>query len=360
MKRALILMLVFVPAIVGARPITLSWDAVPTWPAGTVVEAEINGVSASGITGTQHVFELSVFHGDTLNAKARAIAPNGDTSPYATATGIVGGTVTPLSLINIKVSVSIQAIGADPVFSGTGTVVSLGNTSANRMTSTLPNIAAGDFVLALVQRDAVSSLTDVSCAGQAMSLVSSVNAGEAGFGLSLYAYRPTNAIPNAAVVASFSSAAAWGSMVTAHWSGVGASIPLAVKSSTGLTGPATTRTIPTALTTSTRALVIAVGTDWDNYNTHTSANGFTKRFDTNVQFIYDYVAPAVPLTIMVNPNGGTVTVSVKVTSGGTYQAVADGNLSGNITAVKMDVLKGPVNAIKFTAASATATIEISQ
>lgn len=66
------------------------------------------------------------------------------------------------------------------------------------------------------------------------------------------------------------------------------------------------------------------------------------------------------VNIMVNPNGGTVTVSVKVTSGGTYQAVADGNLSGNITAVKMDVLKGPVNAIKFTAASATATIEISQ
>lgn len=73
-----------------------------------------------------------------------------------------------------------------------------------------------------------------------------------------------------------------------------------------------------------------------------------------------YVTPAVPLTIMVNPNGGTVTVSVKVTSGGTYQAVADGNLSGNITAVKMDVLKGPVNAIKFTAATQTATIEIAQ
>lgn len=44
----------------------------------------------------------------------------------------------------------------------------------------------------------------------------------------------------------------------------------------------------------------------------------------------------------------------------TNQAVADGNLAGDITDVKMDVLTGPVNAIKFTAATQTATIEISQ
>jgi len=73
-----------------------------------------------------------------------------------------------------------------------------------------------------------------------------------------------------------------------------------------------------------------------------------------------YVRLPVPLTIMVNPNSGTVTVSVKVTPEGTYQAVADGNLAGNITAVKMDVLTGPVNAIKFTAATQTATVEIAQ
>jgi len=73
-----------------------------------------------------------------------------------------------------------------------------------------------------------------------------------------------------------------------------------------------------------------------------------------------YVRLPVPLTIMVNPNSGTVTVSVKVTPGGTYQAVADGNLAGDITDVKMDVLTGPVNAIKFTAATQTATVEIAQ
>ncbi len=69
-------------------------------------------------------------------------------------------------------------------------------------------------------------------------------------------------------------------------------------------------------------------------------------------------APAVPLSIMVNPNGGTVTVSVKVAPDGSYQAVSDGNLAGNITAVKMDSLNSPVYSIKFTAATQTATVEI--
>lgn len=73
-----------------------------------------------------------------------------------------------------------------------------------------------------------------------------------------------------------------------------------------------------------------------------------------------YVRLPVPLTIMVNPNSGTVTVSVKVTPEGTYQAVADGDLSGDITAVKTAVLGGAVNAVKFTASGATATIEIAE
>lgn len=68
----------------------------------------------------------------------------------------------------------------------------------------------------------------------------------------------------------------------------------------------------------------------------------------------------VPTSITVNPNGGTVTVSVKTAIGGTYQAVPDGDLSGNITTVKMACLAGPVNAIKFTAATQTATVEIAQ
>ena len=68
----------------------------------------------------------------------------------------------------------------------------------------------------------------------------------------------------------------------------------------------------------------------------------------------------VPITITVNPNGGTVTVSIRTAIGGAYQAVGDGNLAGNITAIKSDSLISPVNAIRFTATSTTATVEIAQ
>ncbi len=69
---------------------------------------------------------------------------------------------------------------------------------------------------------------------------------------------------------------------------------------------------------------------------------------------------SVPISITVDPNGGTVTVSIKTAVGGMYRAVGDGNLSGNITSVKSDSLGSPVNAIKFTATTQTATIEIAQ
>lgn len=47
-----------------------------------------------------------------------------------------------------------------------------------------------------------------------------------------------------------------------------------------------------------------------------------------------YVRLPVPLTIMVNPNSGTVTVSVKVTPEGTYQAVADGRRGGCLSEIR--------------------------
>ena len=66
------------------------------------------------------------------------------------------------------------------------------------------------------------------------------------------------------------------------------------------------------------------------------------------------------LTVTIDPNGGTVTVSTKTAYAGAYHAVADGDLSGYITAVKTAVLGVAVNAVKFTASGATATIEIAE
>lgn len=66
----------------------------------------------------------------------------------------------------------------------------------------------------------------------------------------------------------------------------------------------------------------------------------------------------VPLSVMVNPNGGTVTVNVKVAPDGSYQEDSDGALAGDITDVKICSLNSPVYSIKFTAATQTATVEI--
>lgn len=60
-----------------ARPITFAWDASPAWPAGTTVELEANGVSANGITASQHILDIPVQSGEVITARARAIPPSG-------------------------------------------------------------------------------------------------------------------------------------------------------------------------------------------------------------------------------------------------------------------------------------------
>ncbi len=60
-----------------ARQVTFAWDAGPTWPAGTTVELEANGVSANGISGIQYTLDVPVQPGEVITARARAIPPAG-------------------------------------------------------------------------------------------------------------------------------------------------------------------------------------------------------------------------------------------------------------------------------------------
>jgi len=69
----------------------------------------------------------------------------------------------------------------------------------------------------------------------------------------------------------------------------------------------------------------------------------------------------VPMTVAVTPgSGGTVTVEYQVANGGAWRAVDAGNLAGTLAAAASDVLIGPVFALRFTAATAAATVEIAQ
>lgn len=295
-----------------ARQTVFAWDAVPSWPAGTTVELEANGASANGITTTQYTIDVPVQPGEVISFRVRAIPPAGyecgdplslcPPSDWAALSRTLPAAPTGLWANKELIGGGVMA---DPVFGGYGTVVNTGSSSASTLTSTITNVESGDLVIALVQRNySATNLTGITCDGNAMTVVSTVNSGVNNFAFYLYTYRATSAISSAAVVASFSDSQAWGSMITARWSNVSSATALGFQrspsSGSGLTGPATTRTVPTALTTSERALIIAVGTDWDNYNTHTAANSFTKRFDnaiagggsSSVQFIYSRVANA--------------------------------------------------------------------
>lgn len=66
-----------------------------------------------------------------------------------------------------------------------------------------------------------------------------------------------------------------------------------------------------------------------------------------------------PITVAITPgNGGTVTVEFRVTRGGAWRPVADGVLAGTLSAAASDVLLGPVEGLRFTAATADAVIEV--
>ncbi|MEE4238749.1 MAG: hypothetical protein V2I51_18665, partial [Anderseniella sp.] len=61
--------------------------------------------------------------------------------------------------------------GSDPEFGALGSITALGGTGSNQQTSVLTNVAAGDLVLAFVQRNLQNDSTTVSMAGTAMTLL---------------------------------------------------------------------------------------------------------------------------------------------------------------------------------------------
>lgn len=61
----------------NARITTIAWDSDLAWPAGTTIELEANGTTASGITGNQHTLDVPVQPGETINVRARTIPPAG-------------------------------------------------------------------------------------------------------------------------------------------------------------------------------------------------------------------------------------------------------------------------------------------
>ncbi|MBK8184882.1 MAG: hypothetical protein IPK63_19150 [Candidatus Competibacteraceae bacterium] len=77
-----VLLVPFVALVLGlqsatALPLTIAWDAGQNWPSGTTVELEANGVTADGITATEHILDVPVLPGEVISVRARAIPPAG-------------------------------------------------------------------------------------------------------------------------------------------------------------------------------------------------------------------------------------------------------------------------------------------
>jgi hypothetical protein len=111
---------------------------------------------------------------------------------------------------------------------------------------------------------------------------------------------PSN-ISSATITANYSTSAEYGVLIAARWSGVSSATPLASScNTTGCSALASSSTnrLAQSITTSQRALIVAVGVDWTDLRSHTPASGWTERFDgsgtpiASYQFLHDRVSDA--------------------------------------------------------------------
>lgn len=155
MRRALALLLVTVCALTQARPVTLAWDN-PGWPVGTTVELEANGVTVSGITGTQATLEVPLVPGEGLFARARAHADGFDPSEWAALT--VTYPRDPVSVWADRTEPDVTPVAiSNPVLLGQGS----GNEVNSYNVTLSTNPSAGDLIVVMmVFADTTSSVGD--------------------------------------------------------------------------------------------------------------------------------------------------------------------------------------------------------
>jgi hypothetical protein len=292
MRRYLLLLLALAAGAASGEPITLAWDASPEWPAGTTIELDAGGATASGITGTQHTLDVAVEPGQSLAARARAVALDGETSAWAELVQTWPGEQSGLYAIQ-------EQVGAPPMAAAFRSFAYgyYGATSSSTIAGTFPSVAAGDLIVVMVQRDSIANLTSITMSGATLSEIVSLGVQGGSFGSGIYAAIATSGGTNVTVTANFSDSAQWGALVAGAYSGIASATPLAyqcmMSGCTGIASDSASRTTPSALSPGEEALIVAVGSGWNYEQNHTAADSFTKRYDnataTTTQFLLDRV-----------------------------------------------------------------------
>ncbi len=195
------------------------------------------------------------------------------------------------------------AAGTDPTFEGLGTLFEGGESYLNSLSTTITDVAAGDLILVLVQRNMQYTCTGVSFGGSAMTLCKSANSGDINsFGADVWSILAPSSQSSVVITASYGAEyKQWGTISSARYRGASSATPLSSScNSSGCSGLATSNTsrLAQSITTTERALLVACGTDYDLVQAHTAASGWTKRLDgsgtpfTTAQFLHDRVADA--------------------------------------------------------------------
>lgn len=314
--------LALVSGALADRLTTFAWDPDPSWPAGTTIELCGNGPTCqTGLTGLSATLSLPVNPGDVIQGMARAIPPPGYqcgeplTDCLPSEWGAVQATW-PANPIGgwARYQREETTPVADPVFQNRGTLDYRAGNFASSLSSTITGVQAGDLLIVQVQRDQQANITGVASASPALtfSLARRLNSGSSkNFSQDIWTALATADAASMTITASYSNSEAWGSMISYRWSGgIESATPSQTNGHTTLQEPSTNRTSPN-ITTTQRALLIAAGTDWDFYLTHTPATNWTKILDSQTlgtdsatMFLHAQIADA-----GTYPNGNFATVS---------------------------------------------------
>lgn len=328
--RLVIALLAIATSSVFAATAVWTWDAHPTWHQEIVVElcdighgdtcvGGIPGDSGNGTNSSQ--LPVTANPGDTIKAKARAHDPtvgkyptSGLYSEWAYGEKVFSSATQPTvppppsGFWATREDVTV----ADPVYQGSGTLDYKASTAALTLSSTITNVAVGDLLVVQVQRDTQSDVTGVASTSPALTFSRARRAGVTnGFEQDLWVAIATTAAESMTITASYSSSASWGSMISHRWSGgVTSATPTHTSGHTALQSTSTNRTVPD-VTTTARTLILAFGSDWDYYRTHTAATNWTKILDSQTKgtdsttmFLHARIADA-----GTYPNGNYATAS---------------------------------------------------
>lgn len=272
----------------NARVTVFAWDAAPSWPPGTTIELEANGATATGITTTQYALDVPVQPGEVINARARAIPPAGyecgdplePCQPSDWATLVQTLPAIPIGLW-ARWTHEGGSVMADPVFQTLGTLDYRDSSTTNSLSTVITNVAVGDLLLAFVQRNGESNITWVASSSPSLTFtkLGTIQSG-IGFNQGVWGAIATSAAASMTITASFSNSEGWGSMYSARWSNGPASITPSQSTVHSSLQSSTTNRTNSNISPTARVLLVACGTDWDFYRTHTAATNWTKRVDS--------------------------------------------------------------------------------